>query len=595
MLKMNDLQGIYQEKITTNSQTIHRIKNKLLVVSISRLCAFILIGFSIYQLLIHFQLIWLFTLMGSIIGFLALISWFIQLKNKEKYLIQLSIVYQNEIGCLNGNLNMFNNGSEFASAESFWDDLDIFQQGGLFHLINRSSTQYGLIELAKKLQNPLLNKAEIIEEQIAIQTLSKQIPLVETIITTSLLHKTDYTSLDAIFIWLNSANQLHKSAWVKFIRYAFPMMNIGLLCYALATGNISFFGISFLMGFLQIGYYFKYIQDNFGLLNNKEAILKQYAEILKLFSKIEALDSTVLHIHKENANQAYTAILALSKIASRIDQRLNILIMTFFNPYFLYDIQNMWALEDWKIKYQHDLHKWMDTVAAIERYNSLAVYAYQYSENIYPNVLDKELAIQAKGLAHPLIKKQNRVPNDIVIGHTEKLLLITGSNMSGKTTFLRTLGVNLVMAQNGLPVCATAFSFLPMNIFTSIRISDSLQENTSYFMAELKKLQALKNGVKESSASLVLIDEILRGTNSDDKYYGSEQFVKELIQFNCISLFATHDLKLSELETEYSNQIANYCFESSIVNEKLLFDYTIRKGVAQNKNASFLMKQMGII
>jgi len=592
---MNELKGLYQQKITANSHTIHTIKNKLLVVSISRLCAFILIGFSIYQLLIHFQLFWLFTLLGSFISFLALISWFIQLKNKEKYLIQLSIVYQNEIGCLNGNLNMFNNGSEFASAESFWDDLDIFQQGGLFHLINRSSTQYGLNELAKKLQNPLLNKAEIIEEQIAIQTLSKQIPLVETIITTSLLHKTDYTSLDAIFVWLNSANQLHKSAWVKFIRYAFPMMNIGLLCYAMVTGNISFFGISFLMGFLQIGYYFKYLQENFGLLNNKQAILKQYAAILKLFSKIEALDSTVLHIHKENANQACTAILALSKIASRIDQRLNILIMTFFNPYFLYDIQNMWALEDWKIKYQHDLQKWMDTVAAIERYNSLAVYAYQYSENIYPNVLEKELAIQAKGVAHPLIKKQNRVPNDIVIGHTEKLLLITGSNMSGKTTFLRTLGVNLVMAQNGLPVCATAFSFLPMNIFTSIRISDSLQENTSYFMAELKKLQALKNGVKESSASLVLIDEILRGTNSDDKYYGSEQFVKELIQFNCISLFATHDLKLSELETEYPYQIANYCFESSIVNEKLLFDYTIRKGVAQNKNASFLMKQMGII
>jgi len=592
---MNELKGLYQQKITANSHTIHTIKKKLLVVSISRLCAFILIGFSIYQLLIHFQLFWLFTLLGSFISFLALISWFIQLKNKEKYLIQLSIVYQNEIGCLNGNLNMFNNGSEFASAESFWDDLDIFQQGGLFHLINRSSTQYGLNELAKKLQNPLLNKAEIIEEQIAIQTLSKQIPLVETIITTSLLHKTDYTSLDAIFVWLNSANQLHKSAWVKFIRYAFPMMNIGLLCYAMVTGNISFFGISFLMGFLQIGYYFKYLQENFGLLNNKQAILKQYAAILKLFSKIEALDSTVLHIHKENANQACTAILALSKIASRIDQRLNILIMTFFNPYFLYDIQNMWALEDWKIKYQHDLHKWMDTVAAIERYNSLSVYAYQYSENIYPNVLEKELAIQAKGVAHPLIKKQNRVPNDIVIGHTEKLLLITGSNMSGKTTFLRTLGVNLVMAQNGLPVCATAFSFLPMNIFTSIRISDSLQENTSYFMAELKKLQALKNGVKESSASLVLIDEILRGTNSDDKYYGSEQFVKELIQFNCISLFATHDLKLSELETEYPYQIANYCFESSIVNEKLLFDYTIRKGVAQNKNASFLMKQMGII
>ncbi|MCX6299304.1 MAG: hypothetical protein NTY72_09470 [Bacteroidetes bacterium] len=592
---MNNLQELYQQKITSNSNTIHLIKNKLLYVSISRMCAFLLLVFSIYQLLLHFQLVWLFTFLGSIIVFLALISWFIQLKNKEKYLIQLSIVYQNEIDCLNGKMNMFNNGSEFASGESFWDDLDIFQQDGLFHLINRSSTHYGLNSLANKLQYPLLNKAVILEEQIAIQTLSKQIPLIESIITTSLLHKTDYASLDAIFLWLNSANQLHKSVWIKFVRYAFPMMNIGLICYALITGKISFFGISFLLGIAQIGYYFKYLQENFGLLSNKEAILKQYAEILKLFSTIHTADSTVLNEYKENANQAYNAILSLSKISNRIDQRLNILIMTFFNPYFLYDIQNMWALEDWKIKYQHDLQKWMDTVAAIERYNSLAVYAYQNSDNIYPNVLDKELVIQATGLVHPLIQKQNRVSNNISIGQPEKLLLITGSNMSGKTTFLRTLGVNLVMAQNGLPVCATAFSFLPMNIFTSIRISDSLQENTSYFMAELKKLQALKKGVKESSASLVLIDEILRGTNSDDKYYGSEQFVKELIQFNCISLFATHDLKLSELETEYPNQIANYCFESSIVNEQLLFDYTIRKGVAQNKNASFLMKQMGII
>jgi DNA mismatch repair ATPase MutS len=592
---MNNLQELYQQKITSNSNTIHLIKNKLLYVSISRMFAFLLLAFSAYQLLLHFQLVWLFTFLGSIIAFLALISWFIQLKNKEKYLIQLSIVYQNEIDCLNGKMNMFNNGSEFASGESFWDDLDIFQQGGLFHLINRSSTHYGLNALANKLQYPLLNKAVILEEQIVIQTLSKQIPLIESIITTSLLYKTDYASLDAIFLWLNSANQLHKSVWIKFVRYAFPMMNIGLICYALITGNISFFGISFLLGIAQIGYYFKYIQENFGLLSNKEAILKQYAEILKLFSTIQAADSAVLNGYKENANQAYTAILSLSKISNRIDQRLNILIMTFFNPYFLYDIQNMWALEDWKIKYQHSLQKWMDTVAAIERYNSLAVYAYQNSENIYPSILDKELAIQATGLAHPLIQKQNRVSNNITIGQPEKLLLITGSNMSGKTTFLRTLGVNLVMAQNGLPVCATAFSFLPMNIFTSIRISDSLQENTSYFMAELKKLQALKKGVKNSSASLVLIDEILRGTNSDDKYYGSEQFVKELIQFNCISLFATHDLKLSELETEYPNQIANYCFESSIVNEKLLFDYTIRKGVAQNKNASFLMKQMGII
>jgi DNA mismatch repair ATPase MutS len=167
--------------------------------------------------------------------------------------------------------------------------------------------------------------------------------------------------------------------------------------------------------------------------------------------------------------------------------------------------------------------------------------------------------------------------------------------MSGKTTFLRTLGVNLVLAQTGLPLPAVSFSFSPMQIFSSIRISDSLQENTSYFMAELKKLSAIKSGVKNHSASLVLIDEILRGTNSEDKYFGSAQFVKEMLALNCITLFATHDLKLSELAFEYPNMVVNYCFESMIENNDLFFNYKIQRGVAKNRNASFLMKKMGII
>jgi DNA mismatch repair ATPase MutS len=134
-----------------------------------------------------------------------------------------------------------------------------------------------------------------------------------------------------------------------------------------------------------------------------------------------------------------------------------------------------------------------------------------------------------------------------------------------------------------------------MQIFSSIRISDSLQESTSYFMAELKKLSAIKNGVKNGIASLVLIDEILRGTNSEDKYFGSAQFVKEMLALNCITLFATHDLKLSELEQDYPNIVVNYCFESVIENNELSFSYQIQRGVAKNRNASFLMKKMGII
>jgi DNA mismatch repair ATPase MutS len=167
--------------------------------------------------------------------------------------------------------------------------------------------------------------------------------------------------------------------------------------------------------------------------------------------------------------------------------------------------------------------------------------------------------------------------------------------MSGKTTFLRTVGVNLLLAQCGSPVCAAAFSFTPMQLLTSLRISDSLQEQTSYFMAELKKLQQIVASLETGSPTLVLIDEILRGTNSEDKTYGSEHFARKLLGYRCLTFFATHDLALGALETELPGRVANYCFESVIEQGDLRFDYRLQRGIARNKNASFLMKKMGII
>jgi DNA mismatch repair ATPase MutS len=190
---------------------------------------------------------------------------------------------------------------------------------------------------------------------------------------------------------------------------------------------------------------------------------------------------------------------------------------------------------------------------------------------------------------------QRRVANDFSIGRNEKLILVTGSNMSGKTTFLRTVGVNLLLAQCGSPVCADAFDFTPMQLLTSLRISDSLQEQTSYFMAELKKLSRIIQQLETDAPALVLIDEILRGTNSEDKTYGSGQFARRLAGYRCLSLFAAHDLSLGQLEQELPGVIANYCFESVIEDGDLNFNYRLQKGVARNRNASFLMKKMRII
>jgi DNA mismatch repair ATPase MutS len=247
------------------------------------------------------------------------------------------------------------------------------------------------------------------------------------------------------------------------------------------------------------------------------------------------------------------------------------------------------------MKNKHFFDQWIECVGTIETLNSLACFAYNNPEFCKPVVLQDGLIIQANGLAHPLIPASTRIANDIFLGNNNKLALITGSNMSGKTTFLRTAGINLLLAQCGAPVCSKSFSFTPMYILTAIRITDSLQHHTSYFMGELKRLQNIIQYLQKGKPALVLIDEILRGTNTDDKSHGSEEFIKKIISFNCLVLFATHDLSLSKLEQDFPGKVVNYCFESSIKNDELYFDYTLRPGIAKNKNASFLMQKMDII
>jgi len=262
----------------------------------------------------------------------------------------------------------------------------------------------------------------------------------------------------------------------------------------------------------------------------------------------------------------------------------------------VYDLHCILALEKWKDEHRKNFEGWLNAVGDIESINALCSFAFNNPAFTYPAInTSGTISVEVKQMGHPLIAEKERVYNDFEAGKNAKLFLVTGSNMSGKTTFLRTLGINMILAQCGAPVCAASFAFSPMEILTSIRVNDSLQEHTSYFMAELKKLKQIIDQLRQGIPALVLIDEILRGTNSEDKTHGSEQFILQLIQYNCITLFATHDLTLASLEETHKGIISNCCFESVIENNSLYFDYKLRPGVAKNKNASFLMKQMGII
>ncbi|MGZ5134880.1 MAG: MutS-related protein, partial [Flavitalea sp.] len=354
-------------------------------------------------------------------------------------------------------------------------------------------------------------------------------------------------------------------------------------------------GLTIAASWTCIGIFSKYISNQHVLLGKKQAILDQYASILEEFSEIQEGTSSLLKNLQSDSSDACSAIDKLSRLSGLLDQRMNLVVNIFLNSFLVYDLHCLFALEKWKSINKQFFDKWILCVGNIEALNSLATFAYNNPEYCQPVVFEQGLRLDCKSIAHPLIPAGERIANDLELGRTGKLALITGSNMSGKTTFLRTVGINLLLAQCGAPVCATQFSFTPMQLLTAIRISDSLQLHTSYFMAELKRLKNIIQHLQTGNPSLVLVDEILRGTNSDDKSHGSEEFIKKIITFNCLTLFATHDLSLSTLENDFPGIITNYCFESTIVNGELSFDYKLQHGIAKNKNASFLMKKMEII
>jgi DNA mismatch repair ATPase MutS len=234
-------------------------------------------------------------------------------------------------------------------------------------------------------------------------------------------------------------------------------------------------------------------------------------------------------------------------------------------------------------------------LGTIDAYICLGNYSYNNPDHVFPSFSVGSSMFSAKKLGHPLITADERVSNDFEIADKGKICVITGANMAGKSTFLRTMAVNYILAMTGAPVCAVEMEFSPVKLFTSMRTTDSLSNHESYFYAELKRLRLLKSKVEKGEPVLFILDEILKGTNSADKSLGSKLFVKRLIEAGGTGLIATHDISLGELESDYPDNVFNKCFEVEIDGENIRFDYILRDGVTHKMNAALLMKQMGIL
>ncbi|HKH60692.1 MAG TPA: hypothetical protein VKA49_07665 [Flavitalea sp.] len=589
------LVSYYTEQLDHHSTKLKAIQRRIVLVATVRLIAFIATAFFAYGYFRYGGWLTAMAAILSLLAFVLLVRYNFWLNDERALLQKIVFINTNELNVLNDQANGFDDGQKFLSDDGFGNDIDIFGQRSLFHLINRTTTSHGLAQLVGALQNPMAGKPDIENYQQAINSLSQQTSIRQLVTAHGLLHDEKEGNLHAIGSWLHTGNQLHASVLVRIIQWVLPVCNIAALLYYWSTDNYIPLGITVAMSWLTIAGFLSYISSQHILLGKKQAILDQYASILKVFSGVQPGSSSLLLDLQRDATKAFSAINKLSRLSGLFDQRLNFVVNIFLNSFLVYDLQCLYALETWKINNKAFFERWIRCVGNIESLNSFATFAYNNPEFCFPVVLENGLVIETAGLAHPLIPVKERVRNDIQLGRAYKFALVTGSNMSGKTTFLRTVGINLLLAQCGAPVCARSFSFTPMHLLTAIRISDSLQLHTSYFMAELQRLQNIIKYLESGKPALVLVDEILRGTNSDDKSHGSEEFIKKIISFNCLTLFATHDLSLSLMEDNFPGVIGNYCFESTIVNDELFFDYKLRAGVAKNKNASFLMKKMDII
>ena len=589
------LVSYYTKQLDDYSIKLKAIQRRIVLIAISRLVAFITAASFGYAFFKYGGSVIAIATLVCLIAFALLVKYNFRLNDERALLQKLVFINSNELNILNDEPNAFDNGLKFLSDDGFGNDIDIFGERSLFHLVNRTTTSHGIAQLVTALQNPMSGKHDIVNYQQAITLFSQQAAIRQLVTAHGLLHDEKEGNLHAIGSWLHKPNELHASVFVRIIRWLLPACNIAALLYYWSTDNYVFLGITVAMSWLSIAAFLPYISSQHLLLGKKQAILDQYASILKMFARVQPGTSSLLQDLQSDASKAYVSIQRLSKLSAMLDQRLNFVVNIFLNSLFVYDLQCLYALESWKINNRSFFEKWIRCVGQIESLNSFATFAYNNPEFSIPVVLESSLEIQAADLAHPLIPVKERIPNDIHLGRTNKLALVTGSNMSGKTTFLRTVGINLLLAQCGAPVCARSFSFTPMHLLTAIRISDSLQLHTSYFMAELQRLRTIIRYLESGKPALVLVDEILRGTNSDDKSHGSEEFIKKIISFDCLTLFATHDLSLSVMENKFPGVIGNYCFESTILHDELSFDYKLRVGVAKNKNASFLMKKMDII
>jgi len=574
-----------------------KLKKQFSLIAVFRFFLGLLIFISIWQFIKHQDALYIGSSILLLVAFIVILNWHQNVKYKRNIAKKLVEINTNELAYLNNNEIPFDDGSAFIDANHLYTyDLDIFGPKSLFHHLNRTATPIGNNTLANKLSIAIDSK-NIEPHQIAIQELTKKVDFRQLINATAKLAELDEAGYNKLIEWSKQEVEMPNKA-VTILRFFIPVLFFLMIVLSVITSNVlytylanTFFLINLSLFALQL----KQIKKELIATDKIHETLNQYALIFNLIIKEDMQAAYLVNLKDrlsfEGVN-AYQEFHKLSKLFNNLSSMQNPIGAIFFNGALLYHLGVYKELLFWKKSKAKQIEKYLEILGEFEALNALANFWHNNPTFVFPKI-NHQFQINFKACGHPLIHSSKRICNNVNFNEGS-FMILTGSNMSGKSTFLRTLGINMILTNAGAPVCAREANVHPLQVIVSMRMSDSLSDSESYFFAEVKRLKQIMNELDEKKC-FVLLDEILKGTNSDDKRLGTIKVVEKMVQKKAIGAIATHDLEVCNITTTYPNNLSNNCFEVEIINNELVFDYQLREGICKNKSATFLMNKMEII
>lgn len=598
---MRSPEAIYQERINRFSDEIAKIRKPLAWIPWVRFFLFIMTGVAVYNSFRVPGSIFIFASVLAFAGFL-LAGWYdSRLKRTIKRLEILSLINQHEVAALGGDLGAFGAGNRFVSHDHpYSHDLDIFGAGSIFQHLNRTKTVFGEERLADYFNNAFQYRDAILQRQKAIDELAVMIDFRQQFQLIFHDESTKPEDLSTLDHWLNGDEKTTWLRHLKTVAWVLPAITVATIFLSIAD----FIGYPLPVMLVTIQMLIVFSAGRKTMIvhqhvTSQDSILRKYARAFSLIETAEFRSDFLVELQnrlRSNGSEMPGQVIRrLSNQLNMMDSNLNMLVSTMLNGLFMFNIHVIYAVEQWRLRYRQQVPRWFTVLAELDALSSLGTFAFNHPGYAYPEPVQDDFMFMAEELGHPMIPAGSCVTNDIEIRGWNQFRIITGANMSGKSTFLRTIGVNLLLAMAGAPVYARKLIFYPIEIHSSIRTNDSLAKRESYFYAELRRLKEIIAELECGRQKLILLDEILKGTNSSDKQTGSMALIRQLMKYKLAGLFATHDLALGELIHHYPANIRNLCFEIHITGDRMEIDYRIQPGVCKNLNASFLMRNMGII